>query len=91
MQKRETILLAILGVVVVVAVIVFVVAGTGTKSTTEDLLVAETTVSQNTQMVMQTIASAGEVLRSDKFLMLTTFGKIPVTVSPPELGKSKLF
>jgi xanthine dehydrogenase molybdopterin-binding subunit B len=91
MQKRETILLAILGVVVVVAIIVFAVAGTRGKQAAEDLLVAETKVSQSTQTVMQTIATAGEVLRSDKFLMLTTFGKIPVTVSPQELGKSQLF
>lgn len=91
MQKRETILLAILAVVVVVAIIFFFVVMRDIGEDTADIISAETAASQTAQKVISTIASADMVLRSDKFLMLTTFGKVPVTVSPDELGKLQLF
>lgn len=90
MQKREKILLGVLGAVVVVAIIVLVVASQGSSS--ENLEQASSEVPQKiAEKTIATLDSAEQVLRSDKFLTLTTFGKVPVTVSPEELGKPAIF
>ncbi|GEM_PF-3484332 len=91
MQKRETILLSVLGVVIVVAIIILVVTSSGSSEPTTELPETASSESQVAKKVMVTLESAQKVLRSDKFLTLTTFGKVPVTVEPSELGKTNIF
>jgi len=91
MQKREKILLGVLGAVVVVAVIVLVVVSQGSSSEDLEQASPEAPEQKIAEKTIATLDSAERVLRSDKFLTLTTFGKVPVTVSPDELGKSTIF
>ncbi len=88
MKKRETILLAVLGIVVVVAIIIFVVASpkpaapvSGTAAPTQ--VAAEA--------VMSSLQSTKTVLASDKFATLQTYGKIPVVVESFEMGNTQPF
>lgn len=89
MQKREIILLSVLGVVVVVAIIVFVVSGMDSTLNSEQDA-KDDTVSAG-ESAVKSLDSASSLLNGDKFLMLTTFGKVPVVVEPAEIGKSNPF
>ncbi len=82
MKKRETILLAVLGVVVVVAIIIFFAASQ--PAVTPENSVSKTEVS--TESVMTSLAGVQAVMNSDKFATLSTYGKIPVVVEPFEMG-----
>lgn len=86
MKKRETILLAVLGVVVVVAIIIFVVAAQPAASPAGS---PETPVKVSTGSVMTALAGAQSVLTSEKFTTLVTYGKIPVVVEPFEIGNKQ--
>lgn len=97
MQKREKILLIVLAIVGVIAVVVVLVTMNPSAPPTEEDIMAELdidgveTPSQDVEQLVTTIGSVQSVLNSDKFLMLTTFGKVPVTVNPEEMGKQNLF
>lgn len=86
MKKRETILLAVLGVAVVVAIIIFF-AASQPAVTPESSTVSKTNVS--TESVMTSLAGVQSVLTSEKFATLTTYGKIPVVVEPFEMGNKQ--
>ena len=97
MEKREKMLLIILAVVGVIAVIVILVSLNPSKpavtemATELELASGQAQPSQNVEQLMSTVNTSKSVLSSDKFLMLTTFGKVPVTVKPDEMGKTSLF
>ncbi|MFC1721467.1 hypothetical protein ACFL0Z_00970 [Patescibacteria group bacterium] len=96
MQKRERILVIVLAVVGVIAVVIVLFSMNQTTPPPEDIvaeldLADESQPSQGVEQLVTTIGTAKSVLSSDKFLMLTTFGKVPVTVNPEEMGKAVLF
>ncbi|EKD49858.1 MAG: hypothetical protein ACD_63C00026G0005 [uncultured bacterium] len=47
--------------------------------------------SSEVENVMGAYSAAKNVLSSDKFLTLSTYGKVPVTVSEDEMGKEDPF
>ena len=91
MQAREKKLLIGLGVVAVIGIVVFVLLsspwGGGTATTSSDQMAAPS----EAEKVLAAIDNFGKVLESDKYLMLTTYGQIPVTFSEDEIGKSPLY
>ncbi len=90
MQKREKTLLAILIVAVVVAILVFVVVSNQSPASDETSAEVDEPVLTSAQ-VIDTLSSVGNVFSSDKFLMLHTFGNVPVTVDPDEVGRQNPF
>lgn len=86
MKKRETILLAVLGAVVVVAIIIFLVASPKPSSTVAEPAAPTHAVAQ---AVLGSLVNAKTVLDSNKFATLQTYGKIPVVVEPFEMGNKQ--
>lgn len=83
MKKRETILLAALGVIVVVAIVIFFMASPKPSPTVSEPSAAAQIAAE---AVMGSLVNAKTVLASTKFATLQTYGKIPVVVEPFEMG-----
>lgn len=86
MKKRETILLAALGVVAVIAIVIFFMASPKPSPTASEPAAPTPAAAQ---AVMGSLVNAKTVLASTKFATLQTYGKIPVVVESFEMGNQQ--
>ena len=87
MQKREKNMLIGLAVVAVAGIAIFAFFAMSSKKEAATATAAKSDAEQ----VLATITSTEKVLQGDKYLMLTTFGQVPVTYSEDEIGKAPLY
>ncbi len=87
MEKREKILLTVLGVVAMVAVIIFVAVSAKPSQTSD--LATDASKKISSESIMTALSQAKAVMASSKFSSLATFGKVPVVVESFEMGNKQ--